>query len=159
MATRRGMRVAQRLGIQVSVRWLHALGLIACAFVLAASTSPVAGATPSCRTVVVHGTDRNAVTRKPASIAVHRCDRIKVEFVFATQASLVYLWRVTHKPAATVLKLVSHGYGKSTSQTGTQVWVYRAVGTGKTSAKFGDFTPSYPHQSAASTFKLTLVVG
>ncbi len=150
--------MAQRLGIQVSVRWLHALGVIACAFVLAAATSSVAGATSSCRTVVVHGTDHNAVTRKPASIAVHRCERIKVEFVIPTQTALVYLWRVTHKPATKVLKLRSHGYGKNTSQTGTQIWMYRASGKGTTSVKFGDFTPSYPHQSAASTFKLTVAV-
>jgi predicted secreted protein len=65
---------------------------------------------------------------------------------------------VTHKPAAKVLKLVSHGYGKNTSDTGTQIWVYRAVGRGKTSVKFGDFTPSYPHRAAASTFKLTVAV-
>lgn len=51
-----------------------------------------------------------------------------------------------------------HGYGKNTSDTGTQIWVYRAVGKGKTSVKFGDFTPSYPHRAAAGTFKLTVAV-
>lgn len=104
----------------------------------------------------MHGTDSDAGTSKPASIRVQRCDRVKVEFVFDTQDTLVYLWRVTHKPAVGVLKLVSHGYGKNTSDTSTQIWTYRAVGTGKTSVKFGDFTPSYPHRSAASTFKLTV---
>jgi len=52
---------------------------------------------------------------------------------------------VTHKPAARVLKLVSHGFGNTTSDTSTQTWVYRAAERGKTSVKFGDFTPSYPH--------------
>lgn len=75
-----------------------------------------------------------------------------------TRRARSYVWRVTHKPAAKVLKLVSHGYGKNTSDTGTQIWVYRAVGRGKTSVKFGDFTPSYPHRAAASTFKLTVAV-
>jgi hypothetical protein len=113
-------------------------------------------ATSSCRTIVVHGTDSDAGTSKPASIRVQRCDRVKVEFVFDTQDTLVYLWRVTHKPAVGVLELVSHGYGKNTSDTSTQIWTYRAVGTGKTSVKFGDFTLSYPHRSAASTYKLTV---
>jgi predicted secreted protein len=123
-----------------------------------ATDSGAARATPSCRTLVVNGTDGSAVTNGPASIAAKPCDRIKVKFVFETQEPLVYVWRVTRRPTANVLKLVSHGYGRNTSNTGTQIWIYRAVGRGKTSVRFGDFTPSYPHQSAASTYKLTVTV-
>jgi predicted secreted protein len=132
--------------------------LAAVTSLIAFAGSNAAAAKHSCRTVVVHATNSNAVPKKQASVSVHRCDRIKVEFVFATQATLVYMWRVTHKPAKKVLKLVSHGYGKNTTDTGTQVWVYRAVGKGKTYVKFGDFTPSYPHQPAADTFKLKATV-
>ncbi len=126
--------------------------------IIAGAEAGAAGAKSSCRTVVVHGTDANANTRKPASITVHRCDRIRVEFVFLTQEQLIYLWQVTHKPSKKVLKLSSHGYGKSTSETSTQIWNYRPVGKGKTYVKFGDFTPSYPNQPSASTFKLSVRV-
>ncbi len=134
------------------------LAIIAAVTLLLMTGPGVAGAKRFCRTVVVHGTRSDGTPRMQASVSVHRCDRIKVEFVFPTQNTLVYLWRVTHKPAKKVLKLASHGYGKSTAETGTQVWLYRAVGKGKTYVKFGDFTPSYPNQPAAATFKLKVAV-
>jgi hypothetical protein len=131
------------------------IAVLACVSVLGTSG---AAASSSCGTVVVHGTDDNLNGQAPASVMVKPCERIKVEFVFATQATLVYLWQVTHKPAEHLVQLVSHGYGAATSETSTQVWVYRAVRPGTTSIGFGDFTPSYPHRSAASTFKLSVTV-
>ena len=146
------------LGARVPARWLSTVVAAACAWMVVAAIPGSAGAKFSCRTVVVHATDNNDIPKTRASVRVHRCERIKVEFVFATQGQLVYLWQVTREPAKKVLKLRGSGYGPSTSDTGTQIWTYEAVGRGKTSVTFGDFTPSYPNQPAADTFKLTVTV-
>ncbi len=115
------------LGARVPARWLSTFLAAVCAWMVVGAIPGSAGAKSSCRAVVVHATDSNANLNRPASVRVHRCDRIKVEFIFPTQDQLVYLWQVTHMPAKKVLKLHWRGFGSGTMETGTQIWTYQAV--------------------------------
>jgi hypothetical protein len=118
-------------------RSLAAVAVATCAGM--ALPAGAADARTPCRTVVVHAGQARG------RLVLHRCDRVKVEFLIGTQGEIFPDWEVARKPAAKILKFVSRGYGTpSSSDTATVIFTYRAVGKGRTSVKFGEYTASYP---------------
>ena len=113
-----------------------------------------AAARSKCRTVVV-----NADVSGSASVKLRRCWQLKVVFEFGTQGEFVPDWEVDRKPSARVLKLLGKSWGQAdpSGDTAQQTFSYRAVGKGRTSIKFGEYTPSYPGVELDS-FKVSATV-
>jgi hypothetical protein len=112
------------------------------------------GAGAQCRTVYANGSD---TSNPPRSVVAHLCDRIRVNLVFGTQGQLVPDWSVARKPATRVAKFASKTYRSSdpTGATATQDFLFRAVGTGKTSVKFRETAPG---NGQLDSYTLTITV-
>jgi hypothetical protein len=82
------------------------------------------------------------------------CERLNVGFEIGTQGQIFPVWEFSRKPAAKVLKLVSHDYEDTdpTRETTTQFFLFRAVRRGTTTVKFRETTASSP--GVLDTFKL-----
>jgi predicted secreted protein len=91
-------------------------------------------------------------------VTLHRCERVTIRL--KEQFDGGYQWKATHRPAAKILKLVSDKTLTS-AQPGlvggsdTRVFVYRAVGKGRTSLTL---TESRPFASHSQIAKFTLSV-
>ena len=137
------------------VRWAWLTVAVAIACVALPETGGTADTKSACRTLVV------AYRGKAHhSVAMHPCDRLKVELTIHTQETPQYLWRVSRKPDARLLKLSSHGFAPAPplSRTATQVWVYKAQVKGPTVVKFAYYTPSYPKRRPIASTKISVRV-
>jgi hypothetical protein len=114
-----------------------------------------AAAKSPCRTRVVDGSAGTG----HASMVLHPCDRVKVEFSFGTQGEIVPDWEMSRRPNRKVFRFVSKKNGPydASNDVATVIFLYQATGKGKTSVRFGEYTASYPGTELDS-FTLSVVV-
>lgn len=92
------------------------------------------------------------------TVTLHRCERLTIRLKQAFDGG--YSWKVARRPAPSILKLVSDKTVAPTPKgavggTDTRLFVYRAVGKGKTSLRLTEGRPFVPHSQIA---KFTLFV-
>jgi predicted secreted protein len=86
------------------------------------------------------------------TVLLRPCDRVTIRLREAFDGG--YQWKVTRRPAASVLRLVSDKVVVTTPKgavggTDRRVFVYRAVGKGRTSLKLGESRPFMRHSQIA----------
>jgi predicted secreted protein len=92
------------------------------------------------------------------TVTLHRCERLTIRLNEAFDGG--YQWKATRRPAPSILKLlsdraISNAPKGAVGGTDTRVFVYRAVGKGRTSLKLTESRPFVPHSQIA---KFTLIV-
>ncbi len=135
----------------------------ACAVIVALAgiglflSNAAAGAKSACRTVSVSLTDEGSL-HESTKRTVTPCERIKVSFEIGTEGDSVATWAVSKKQNTKVLKLGPRGYerGDGDDGTATQYFLFRAVGTGRTSVEFSLTEAS--RSGNLGTFKLKVTV-
>jgi inhibitor of cysteine peptidase len=83
----------------------------------------------------------------------------KIAITLPSNASTGYRWRLAGKPAASVVKFVSHHYvapkpGSNPGAAGKEIWRFRAVGKGTTRLRLTYVQAGSKHVARAFRVKL-----